>query len=55
MHYIRPKQLVYVREALQSVICEVVSTDDLDLETDPSIVRTSVWPGLMISLILTFL
>jgi hypothetical protein len=42
MHYIRPKQLVYVREALQSVICEVVSTDDLDLETDPSLVRISL-------------
>jgi Ras GTPase-activating-like protein IQGAP2/3 len=38
VHYIRPKQVAYVRETLQSIIREVVHSEDLDLEADPSLV-----------------
>lgn len=38
VHYVRPKQVSYVREALQAVIREVIDQEDLDLETDPVIV-----------------
>ena len=38
VHYLRPKQTAYIREALQGVIREVVKADDLDLETDPTVV-----------------
>jgi hypothetical protein len=30
-----------VREALQSVIKDVINSDDLDLEVDPSVVRAA--------------
>lgn len=40
VHYVRPKQLSYVREALQAVIREVVDQEDLDLETDPVVVSS---------------
>ena len=45
VHYVRPKQVSYVREALQSIIREVVEQDDLDLETDPVVVssRDLIW------------
>ncbi|GJE84158.1 ras GTPase-activating protein [Phanerochaete sordida] len=37
--YIRPKQTVYVRETLQSAIHDLVkSGEEIDLETDPSII-----------------
>lgn len=37
--YIRPKQTVYIRETLQSAIRDLVeSGEEIDLETDPSIV-----------------
>jgi DICT domain-containing protein len=39
VHYVRPKQVAYVREALQAVIREVIDEDELDLETDPVVVR----------------
>ncbi|KIP08317.1 hypothetical protein PHLGIDRAFT_69492 [Phlebiopsis gigantea 11061_1 CR5-6] len=44
VHYVRPKQSVYVRETLQGVIRELVeSGEDIDLEADPSIIyRTKV-------------
>ncbi|KAI0774141.1 hypothetical protein C8Q74DRAFT_1200411 [Fomes fomentarius] len=38
VHYLRPKQTAYIRDALQGVIREVVNADDLDLETDPCII-----------------
>jgi Ras GTPase-activating-like protein IQGAP2/3 len=38
VHYVRPKQSIFVREALQTVVCEVVGSNDLDLEADPSLV-----------------
>lgn len=41
VHYLRPKQTSYIREALQGVIRGVIESDDVDLETDPSKVRAS--------------
>jgi hypothetical protein len=38
VHYVRPKQITYAREAFQGIIREVVDSDDLDLEVDPSVV-----------------
>lgn len=38
VHYVRPKQVIYVRDALQAAILEVINQRDLDLETDPLIV-----------------
>ncbi|EJF61117.1 hypothetical protein DICSQDRAFT_60830 [Dichomitus squalens LYAD-421 SS1] len=38
VHYLRPKQTTYIRDTLQGVIREVVNADDLDLETDPSVI-----------------
>ncbi|KAG8975006.1 hypothetical protein FRB90_009666, partial [Tulasnella sp. 427] len=35
VQYVRPKQVAYVREALYTLINEVVSQRDLNLETDP--------------------
>jgi Ras GTPase-activating-like protein IQGAP2/3 len=35
VHYVRPKQVAYVRDALQQAILEVINQPDLDLETDP--------------------
>ncbi|KAJ8482250.1 hypothetical protein ONZ45_g15020 [Pleurotus djamor] len=43
LHYMRSKHAVYVRDALKTVIQDVIQTDDLDLEADPSIIhRTRV-------------
>lgn len=39
VRYVRPKQVAYVRETLQTVIREVIDQTDLDLETDPAMVR----------------
>lgn len=39
--YIRPRQSAYVRDALMAVIRDVINSDDLDLEVDPSVVRGS--------------
>ncbi|PFH52708.1 hypothetical protein AMATHDRAFT_139198 [Amanita thiersii Skay4041] len=36
VHYVRPKQVTYVREAFQNLIKEVIGSGDLDLEVDPS-------------------
>ncbi|KAK2466197.1 hypothetical protein APHAL10511_001839 [Amanita phalloides] len=36
VHYVRPKQISFVREAFQSLIKEVINSVDLDLEIDPS-------------------
>lgn len=37
VHYVRPKQSVYVRETLQGVIRELVEAGgEIDLEADPS-------------------
>ena len=36
VHYVRPKQVTYVRETFQSLIKEVINSGDLDLEVDPS-------------------
>jgi Ras GTPase-activating-like protein IQGAP2/3 len=43
VNYIRPKQATYVREALQTVVRDVINSDELDLEVDPSLIyRTRV-------------
>ncbi|TCD70814.1 hypothetical protein EIP91_001504 [Steccherinum ochraceum] len=43
VHYLRPKQTAYVRETLQTVIREVVESEELDLEVDPSVIyRTRI-------------
>lgn len=39
VHYVRPKQITYAREAFQAIIREVVDSDDLDLEADPSLIH----------------
>jgi Ras GTPase-activating-like protein IQGAP2/3 len=44
LHYIRPKQTVHIRETLQPLIRDVVTTEDLDLEVDPKQVATSQAP-----------
>ena len=36
--YVRPKQVVYVRETLQAIIRDIIHSEELDLEIDPSIV-----------------
>jgi len=38
VHYVRPKQITYAREAFSAIIREVVASGDLDLEADPSMV-----------------
>jgi len=38
VHYVRPNQIAYARDTLQAVIQDVISSDDLDLEADPSLV-----------------
>jgi Ras GTPase-activating-like protein IQGAP2/3 len=48
VHYVRPRQVAYVREALQAVVREVVGQEDLDLETDPVAVRSTVLSFLII-------
>lgn len=35
-HYVRPRQVTYIRDALQDTIREVLNADNLDLESDPS-------------------
>lgn len=37
-HYVRPRQVTYVRDALQDTIRELLNVDDLDLEVDPTAV-----------------
>jgi Ras GTPase-activating-like protein IQGAP2/3 len=37
--YVHPRQVPYVREAFQTIIREVIDTEDLDLEADPTVVR----------------
>ncbi len=44
LHYIRPKQTVHIRETLQPLIRDVVTTEDLDLEVDPKQVAASRAP-----------
>jgi Ras GTPase-activating-like protein IQGAP2/3 len=38
VHFVRPKQVAYIRETLQAIIREVAHSKDLDLEVDPSLV-----------------
>ena len=38
LQYGRAKQAAYTRETLQAVVNEVISQEDLDLETNPSVV-----------------
>ncbi|THH32726.1 hypothetical protein EUX98_g1475 [Antrodiella citrinella] len=43
VQYLRPKQSAYVRDTLQAVIREVVESEELDLEADPSVIyRTRI-------------
>ncbi|KAH0587587.1 hypothetical protein H2248_006362 [Termitomyces sp. 'cryptogamus'] len=39
VQYARPKQLAYAREAFQTIVREIVSSEDLDLEADPSAIH----------------
>ncbi|KAG6861600.1 hypothetical protein C0995_014507 [Termitomyces sp. Mi166 len=39
VQYVRPKQLTYARETFQTIIREIVSSEDLDLEADPSAIH----------------
>ncbi|KAG6810418.1 hypothetical protein H0H92_011957 [Tricholoma furcatifolium] len=39
VHYARPKQNTYARDAFQTIIREMVSSEDLDLEADPSAIH----------------
>ena len=43
VQYLRPKQVTYVRETLQAIVRELVEASDLDLESDPSIVRIALF------------
>jgi Ras GTPase-activating-like protein IQGAP2/3 len=38
VHYVRPRQVTYVKDALQVVIQDMLEQEDLDLETDPLLV-----------------
>jgi Ras GTPase-activating-like protein IQGAP2/3 len=42
VQYIRPKQVFYIRETLKKIILDIVGSDDLDLEVDPTLVSTSI-------------
>lgn len=46
VHYIRPKQSIFAREAFQTIIREVIDSSDLDLEADPCLVRHTLSYGL---------
>ncbi|KAG7096970.1 hypothetical protein E1B28_004367 [Marasmius oreades] len=35
VHYVRPKQISYVKDAFQAIILKVIETPELDLEVDP--------------------
>ncbi|PPQ77741.1 hypothetical protein CVT25_011176 [Psilocybe cyanescens] len=39
VHYVRPRQVTYVRDSYQAIIRELIDADDLDLEADPSIIH----------------
>ncbi|KAF8076365.1 ras GTPase-activating protein [Lyophyllum atratum] len=39
VHYVRPKQITYARDAFQGIIREVANSEDLDLEADPSVIH----------------
>jgi len=39
VHYVRPKQITYARDAFQAIIREVASSEELDLEADPSVIH----------------
>lgn len=38
VQYIRPKQVFYIRETLQKIVLDILGSDDLDLEVDPTVV-----------------
>jgi Ras GTPase-activating-like protein IQGAP2/3 len=42
VHYVRPRQVTYVRDTLQVVIQDMLEQEDLDLETDPLLVSRTV-------------
>ncbi|KAG9120291.1 hypothetical protein FRC07_004278, partial [Ceratobasidium sp. 392] len=42
VHYIKPKQIAYIRDTLKPIILEVISMDELDLETDPVAIYKSL-------------
>ena len=45
VQYARPAQVIYARDTLQAAVREIVESEDLDLEIDPSLVceRVSVF------------
>ncbi|KAG8745710.1 hypothetical protein FRC10_007190 [Ceratobasidium sp. 414] len=42
VHYIKPKQIAYIRDTLKPIILEVIAMEDLDLETDPAAIYRSL-------------
>jgi Ras GTPase-activating-like protein IQGAP2/3 len=42
VHYVRPAQVAYARDTLEATIQEVIQSEDLDLEVDPSLVRECI-------------
>lgn len=44
VHYVRPRQVTYIRDAFQAIIRELIDADDLDLEADPSVVSSGFRP-----------
>lgn len=41
VQYVRPRQVTYIRDTLQGIIRELMEAVDLDLESDPTVVRLS--------------
>ncbi|KAF9259503.1 hypothetical protein L218DRAFT_963533 [Marasmius fiardii PR-910] len=39
VHYVRPKQITYVKDAFQAIILKVIETPELDLEVDPTVIH----------------
>jgi Ras GTPase-activating-like protein IQGAP2/3 len=37
--YVRPKQIPYVRDTFQAIVRDIVTQEDLELETNPAVVR----------------
>jgi len=42
VHYLPTKPSTFARDTFQSIIREVIDSIDLDLETDPTLVRTHI-------------
>lgn len=54
VHYIKPKQIAYIRDTLKAVILEVIAMDDLDLETDPVAVSGFSGQAMVLGILTSF-